>query len=778
MKLSKQFIKADDRICDFEHHVPAPYFRRTFDLGFSPENAKISICGLGFYELTVNGTPVTKGPLAPYICNPDHILPYDCYDITQYLKKGKNAIGVLLGNGFRNSFGGFVWDMDRDSCRGPVLLACYLEASGEGKTISFEADEHFLTHASPILFNDLRMGCRYDARKEILGWDLPEFDDHDWKRSKKAECPAGEARICGADPIVVTRSVAPVSIRFFEKTPIAFESTLKGAKPISTHIAKKAYLYDFGENSAGVTVLRMKGKRGQKIVIRHGEWLQDGFFSLNTVIFNEPERIEKYLEYAQKDVYICKGGEEEIFVPKFKYDGFRYALVEGLEPEQATKEALTMVVMNSDLKERAHFYSSNDRLNRLFAMTRQSDLSNFYYFPTDCPHREKNGWTGDAEVSAEHMLLNLTAEKSLTEWLIQIRHAQLPSGVLPGIIPTGGWGYEWGNGPAWDSVCVQLPYHIYRINGDRQMLLDNAPMIFRYLNYLRTRRNSEGLYAFGLGDWSDPYASENNGKITAPLRVTDSCMALEIAEKATVIFNILGLTHEAEYAKAITEDVRRAIRDHLIDYETMTAEGNCQTSQALFLYHNLFLSNEKEKAKKKLLQIIQRDQEVNTCGMIGLRYIYHALAQIGEADLACRMIVSPARSCYGAWLDYGATSMLESFPYPDGREVYSQNHHFFGDISNFMITELVGLIPNPTLTDVNSFVIAPHFAETAGDLSAWIRLPAGVLSCEWKREWKTVHGTIRVPPGANGRIREPDGWTLIGERELRAGEHKVRFELP
>ena len=136
--------------------------------------------------------------------------------------------------------------------------------------------------------------------------------------------------------------------------------------------------------------------------------------------------------------------------------------MEGLQENQVNENTLKFMVMHADLKERAGFHCSDDVLNKLFENSRRSDLSNFYYFPTDCPHREKNGWTGDAAVSAEHMLLNLTVEKSLKEWLDNIREAQNTEGALPGIVPTGGWGFDWGNGPAWDCVCVELPYYIYK----------------------------------------------------------------------------------------------------------------------------------------------------------------------------------------------------------------------------------------------------------------------------------------------------------------------------
>ena len=180
MQYSARFIKATRELCDFDRHVPAPYIRKAFSLDFEPEQAEITICGLGFYELYVNGRNVTKGPLAPYISNPDDVRCYDRYDLSGLLAKGVNALGIILGNGFRNAFGGFVWDFDKASCRGAPAVALCLEASAGERAFEMEADETFRTHPSPILFDDERMGCRYDARKEIPGWAEPDFDDGAW----------------------------------------------------------------------------------------------------------------------------------------------------------------------------------------------------------------------------------------------------------------------------------------------------------------------------------------------------------------------------------------------------------------------------------------------------------------------------------------------------------------------------------------------------------------------------------------------------------------------
>lgn len=776
MKFSSQFIKAGDNICDFAHHVPAPYFRKAFTLDFRPAEAEITICGLGFYELYINGRNITKGPLAPYISNTDHICYYDNYDIAELLEEGENVVGILLGNGFRNAFGGFVWNFETASHRGPVTVALCLEARDGERCFELEADESFRTHPSPVIFDDLRMGCRYDARLEIPGWCETGFDDSGWNPAMKEKTPKGKAKLCKADPIVCAEKLPPVEIKHYDRLPFCYESTASDAAPMESTYRDNVYVYDFGVNTAGITVLHINGKKGQKITIRHAEHLVGGRFSVNTTIFNRPECLAEYLEYGQTDVYICKGGEE-CFVPRFKYDGFRYAYVEGLEPEQATPEALTAWVMHSDLHSRAGFVCSDDTLNRLQVMSRRSDLANFYYFPTDCPHREKNGWTGDASVSAEHMLLNLTAEESLKEWLDNIRMAQVPNGALPGIVPTGDWGFAWGNGPMWDSVCVNLPYYVYRFSGDKSVIRDNLFLMMRYLCYAASRRDERGLVEFGLDDWMDPNKSKN-GRTASPLVFTDSAVIHEIAEKAAFLFGEIGCKAEKEYAMTLAAEFRTAVRQHLIDLQSMTVAGDCQTSQAMAIETGLFEPDELEAAGRRLVEIVHRDGDVNACGMIGLRYIYHALTRIGETDLAVRVITSRHPHCYGYWVEQGATSMWESFFEVDSSHVNSNNHHFLADVSSWMIQELGGIKPNPRAKDVSGFEVSPHFAESLSFVESYYDSSFGRLWARWERRDDGVQLAVEVPAGMKGRLVAESGWQLEdGSREMALPEGRQTFKL-
>ena len=760
MKFSGSFIKANNEICDFDNHVNAPYFRKEFKLDFAPDKAEITICGLGFYELYVNGKNITKGPLAPYISNCDDICYYDNYDIADMLNKGDNVLAVLLGNGFRNPYGGFMGDFEKAHFRGSVTFALSFEAESGDDKLFFEADTSFKTHPSPIVYDDIRMGYRYDARLEMSGWCDVDFDDSQWSYAIVEKTPKGTPRLCQADPIVVTDELTAENITHYDSLPYCRDLFDSELKPIEDSVKENVYVYDFGINSAGVTKLKINGKPGQIITLRHSDYLYKGEFSVNTIMCQRDSGMKDYLyrHFGQTDVFICKGGYEE-FVPKFKYDGFRYVYVEGLEVEQATKDAITYLVMNSDIKERGSFSCSDKVLNQIQECTRRSDLSNFYYFPTDCPHREKNGWTADAWLSAEHMMLNLTPEKSFAEWMHNIAAAQRIDGALPGIVPTGGWGFEWGNGPVWDSVCVQIPYAVYKYTGDSDIIKDNASLILRYLHYISANRDSKGLTGFGLGDWCDPYMFEKMQGPLAPLDVVATIASYDIARKAEFLLNEICMYEESGYARALAEGLRKSFRDELIDFNTMTVFGSCQTSQTLAIAMGLFDEDEKSAACEKLLEIIHNDGDKNRCGVYGIRYIFHVLADIGEADLAYKIITDKEIGSYGYWMANGATTLWEDFRDVDDPRAGSRNHHFFGDVSSWFIQRVAGLMPNPDCNDITYYRIAPSILSSLDYAEA----KYNEVYVKWERTEDTICLYIKAPEGSHGDIVVPDGYTTEGD---------------
>ena len=765
MKYSTNFISATENYSTYTDFVPVPYLRKSFELDFAAEKAEMLVCGLGFYEFWLNGEHLTRGCLAPYISNPNDLLYYDRYDLTDKLKKGKNVIAFALGNGMQNNLGGAVWDFQLARFRSAPKLALCFECSGDGKKLCFEADESFKVHASPTYFDDHRCGERYDARNELEGWNLPEFDDSEWNNAISVEAPSGECREGNHTLIKKIRELKPVSISkgHISHYPNPRENLPKVKLPEEEY-SNDGYIYDFGENISGIVRLKIKGRRGQKIVMTCGESLFDGGLDMLNIGEFQP------VGMTQCQVYICKGEGEEIWEPMFCYHGFRYCFVTGIDEDQATEDLLTYVVMHAELHPVGGFTCSNELVNKLQDATVRSDLANIFYFPTDCPHREKNGWTGDAHLSAEQFMINLDCEKTLREWLFSVRKAQDDKGALPGIVPTSGWGFEWGNGPAWDAVLTELPYRLWQYRGDKEVLFENATAIFRYVSYLSTQLDEKGLIHIGLGDW----LPVDNVK-PCPLEVTDTLVSMGICQKAADIFKACDMPLRAEFAQKLHDNLRESFRRHLVN-EDLVVYGDHQTTQAAAIYYGVFNEDEKEKAFSHLLDLIRKADGNMTVGIIGARTMFHVLSEFGYEELALNMIAKPDYPSFASWItEYDANSLFEIITHnpPNG---FSHNHHFFGDISAWFIKNLAGIVPNPDVTDANNILISPAFVGSLSYAEGWYTAPAGRIDVKWERKGGKIELDVNVPDGVNGKIRLRHGAKFSNgnsEIEIQSGKFTI-----
>lgn len=715
--MEKRFICASRTCCDFAHRVAAPYLRRAFDLKFTPEAADLKICGLGFYRLWINGREITKGNFAPYISNPDDRMYFDTYDLTPCLQPGENVLGVLLGNGFQNDFGGAVWDFDKAPWRSAPKLAIEFCATGSEETLSFHADGHFLTHPSPILFDEYRLGEIYDARRELPGWNLPGYDTAGWTPALPADAPKGALCECRAEPIRRYETLSPVSV-----TP-----------------CDGGFLYDFGRNTAGICRLHLTDAApGQTVVIKFCERLRDGKFDQSN-LYNQP--VEKYPFYFtdfSRVEYHARGGDE-LYEPSFAWFGYRYAFVLGVRPDQATAGLLSFPVLSSDLRRVGHFSCSDETVNRIFDMIVNSDRSNFYYFPTDCPHREKNGWTGDASLSAPQMSLLLDTTESYLEWLRCVVAAQRADGALPGIVPTSGWGFAWGNGPAWDSVLFNLPYTVWRLRGDTRAIAVTADAMLRYLAYIRTRRSADGTVAIGLGDWV-PVGKKSN-RYDTPLVLTDSIMVTDMANKAAVMLAVIGRKKDAAIAAALRDEMLASIRGVLLDKTAGRLANGTQTAQAMGLYYGIFLPEERRKAFGLLMTRIRENNGRFDCGFLGLHVLFHVLSEFGEGETAYRMITGKEFPSYRNLLDRGETAMVEAFQPEGGPECGSHNHHFLGDAVRWFFRSLAGL----EIVNCRRIRVSPLFVRELDSAEASYELPGGNAAVAWRRCGSRILLTVTHP---------------------------------
>ncbi|MCH5320601.1 MAG: family 78 glycoside hydrolase catalytic domain [Eubacterium sp.] len=703
MILSDKFISASQNFSTMNKRVPAPWFKKNIQIDGDVEKAEITVCGLGFYEFFLNGSRIAKGLLSPYISNPDDIVFYDNYDIAKLLLSGDNELKFLLGNGMQNAFGGFIWDFDKASFRSSPKLAFALEITYKnGEKVLIKADESVLTQSSKILSDDLRLGEIYDAAAE---------SGH-WSNAISVSSPKGEKRISTAKPILVRDEVKPIKI--WEEN--------------------KSYIYDFGINTSGVCRLKINGKRGQKITLTFGEILKGGKFSYENTTFDHSAD-----KYFQQDVYICKDGENE-WKPTFTYHAFRYVKVDGIEEHQATEDLLTFVVFNTDLGSKGAFECSDEQLNTLNKMSLNSTLSNFHHFPTDCPHREKNGWTADAALSSAHTLLYFEPVDNYKQWIRCICKAQREDGALPGIVPTSGWGFDWGNGPAWDSVIVELPYQIWQKRNDITAFEICKDNIIKYVKYLETRLDSNGLLAIGLGDWCAPH-----NPMKAPLILTDSIEAYDIASKSAEMFGKIGQTQNADFCAEFARKIRKSIRAKLFDEESCTFKGNCQTSQAMGIYYGIIEASETEQAMAVLLRQIEETNYHIDTGVLGGRVLFHVLAEHGEIDTALKIIKAPTPPSYSQWIDAGDTALCEGFEEYEG--LSSHNHHFWGNISAFFMEQICGINVRGEKID-----IAPHFPESISHAKASFDSVFGKVSVKWKRENEKIIFELTCPETSKCKI--------------------------
>ncbi|MCS6775324.1 MAG: glycoside hydrolase family 78 protein [Chloroherpetonaceae bacterium] len=704
---------------------PAPLFRRTFPVRARPARARVYLCGLGYYELYINGRKVGDQVLDPGYTRYDRRVLYVTHDVTRLLQTGNNAIGVLLGNGFYNVHQQNAWDFDRAPWRASPRLRLLLTITDEnGTTQTLISDTAWKTDDSPITYNGIYGGETYDARREQTGWNTPEFNDASWDNARIVEAPAGILSAQNHPPIRVAQTLRPV--RLTEPRPGVF-------------------VFDIGQNLAGWARITAQGPAGTTITLRYGERLKpDGTLDQESigayVDQNKPDR------RFQTDVFILKGHGHETFEPRFVYHGFQYVEVTGF-PGRPTLDTLSARFVHSDIPQIGQFSCSNPLLNKIWQAGKWAFLSNLQGIPTDCPHREKNGWTGDAHLAAEQALLHFAPMPVYVKWIQDLVDEQRPSGELPGIVPTGGWGYHWGNGPAWDSALLLIPYYLYLYAGDPAPLTRHYSALKRYVDYLTTRAEG-GIVSIGLGDWA-PYETET------PVAVTSTAYYYVDARIVAQAARLLGNTEDAQRYEQLAENIKKAFNERFYNNQTGLYANGSQTALACALYQGLTTPENRVVVLRHLIDAIQkRNYHIDT-GILGARYLLHALRDHGHAEIAYRIAAQKDLPSWGYWIEQGATTLWEQW-----RGTDSRNHIMFGDILAWFTQTLAGIRPDPAAPGFARFLIKPHILGDLTAASATCDSVRGRILSDWKLQNGDFVLNVQVPPNTTAIVHVPLGEAL------------------
>lgn len=698
----------------FPGGFPAPMFRKSFTVDKKPIKARAYISGLGYYELQLNGEKVGDTVLDPAVSVYDKTVHYQTYDLTDQLQMGENAVGVLLGDGWYNCFTAEVWNFAQAPWRDDVKLLLQIHLDFEDGTQQVIAtDPTWRVAMSPITFNGLRNGEYYDARLEQPGWSSPGFDDSNWQQALLARAPGGVLKSQQMVPIRRTGSIEPVSCQ---------------------EVKPGVWVYDLGQNISGWAKIRLQGEAGTTVTLKYAEKLKaDGDI--------DPSNIDIFVKKGefQTDRYTLKGEGTEIWEPSFTYHGFRYVQVTGF-PGTLTLDNLTGEVVHTDFATRGEFSCSNELFNTIQRCARWSTLTNYHGIPTDCPHREKNGWTGDAQLSAEQTLLNFNPMTAYTKWLADFIDVQRPSGQLPGFVPTGGWGFNWGSGPAWDSALILIPWYQYVYCGDLNILRQMYPSMIKYMAFL-TSMAIDGIVDFGLGDWCPPEGNEN---LKTPVALTSTAYYYVDTVLLSKIASLLGDCERAEAYKKQAVQIRAAFRARFIDNDAKAVGPNTQTALACALYQGLALPEETGWILERLVAEIEKCSWHLDFGILGAKYVLHSLTEYDRADVAYAIASQETYPSWGYWIQQGATTLWE-----DWQGESSRNHHMFSDISAWFYKGLAGINPDPEEPGFKHIIIRPN---PVGDLKwvrCWHESLYGKIVCNWERTDDQFTLKLEIP--ANNR---------------------------
>jgi alpha-L-rhamnosidase len=500
----------------------APFLRREFDLDAAPRDAKVLICGIGYYELHLNGGKVGDHVLDPGVTQFDKRVRYVVYDVSKLLKKGRNVLGVVLGNGWYNSHTPEVWHFDKAAWRDYPKMRLQLEIAG--KPVLF-SDEAWKASSGPILFDGLRNGETYDARLELDGWLSPGYDDSAWKSCERVNPPGG---------VLQEQTMPPCKV-------------MESFQPVGSWRIDNSTVFDFGKGLSGWCKIRVKGEAGSLLQIVYGERLSLPDGGVDQAKISPHVLVEKW--HFQTDRYTLKGGGEESWEPRFTYHGFQYAQIfaDG-EAEILSCEAR---FVHTAFETVGEFSCSDETLNRLHDCARLSYKGNFVGIPTDCPHREKNGWTGDAQLAVETGLHNFAPPAPTTNGWTPSRTSSGLAASFPDS-PQRGWGFNWGSGPAWDSAFHIIAWNVHLFDGNDYAIKTHYEALKRYVDYCESMAD-DNIVSFGLGDWAHV-----DRKRIVDVSLTSTGYYFTVAKLMIEFAKIAGRADDVAYYEKLSRDIKNS----------------------------------------------------------------------------------------------------------------------------------------------------------------------------------------------------------------------------
>ena len=697
---------------------PALYYRKRFDVIGDVRKARTYISGLGYYELYINNKKVGDHVLAPNqtnydirqtnsfengrIANMSTRVLYETHDITDYLHEGENVASVILGNGWyyqneRSEYLPLYYDTPR------FIAQIEIEKTNNKNQIII-SDESWKKGSGPIIDNNLFHGEIYDARKEVNSWGLKNFDDHEYENAKIVRPPDGKLQAQISPPDRVLGTIKPISI---------------------SNPKKDLYRYDFGTMFSGWVKIKIKGKSGESIKLN--------FFEDNGN------------SYEQSDTYILKGEGVEEWEPRFTWHAFRYVEITS-EGTELTLDNIEGKIVHTDVKTAGVFSSSNNLFNRILNDYNKTQLDNMHgCVPTDCPHRERRGYTGDGQIAAQAAIYNLDMKNFYTKWIGDISDAQNKiTGYVPNTTPFHGG----GGGTAWGSAYIIIPWYMYLYYNDIKILEENYNGMKKYIEYLDGRRDKDGLIyidevdPWDLGEWVPPTET-----IISPSYVSSAYYFYDL-KLMSKISKVLKNNTDYNYYKIKSDNTKNAFNVRYYDNEKNNYSIGKQGANVFALAFGLV----PEQLEEAVLNSLVNNVEIANfghfdTGMMGTPYLLEVLTKYDRTDLAYTLMNQRDFPSYGYNIDRGATSLWETWT---GNE--SHSHPMFGSVTAWFYQGLGGIYPDENNPGFKHIKIKPNIVQGLDFVSTAYNSIYGNIVSSWKYENETMKLLVEIPPNTTASV--------------------------
>ena len=701
----------------------APYLRKAFVLPKKVKKARIYVTGLGLYTLYLNGEKVGNGVLEQAVSQYHKRYFYSVYDVTDALQK-ENAIGVILGRGYYAILpNGRDWQVDNWAhapWRDERKLRLQLRLEYEDGEEIIGTDESWKYAESPILFDEPHYGEVYDARKEIAGWNVSNFDDSTWKNAVLRNAPQGKAEPTTIPAIKVAESITPIE---------------------KNCVGENRFVFDMGKVTSGWCALQVQGKRGGEVKIRYSE-RAFAVGNLDRAWRLEDSLFDGVLREGQTDYYILKGEGVESFEPRFTYKGFRF--VEVTLPSETTLLSVEGKAVHTAVESVGKFVCSNEKINRIHELCRQSLLNNYHGYPSDTPVYEKLGYLADGFITQDAAAYNFDVASFYEKWAVDIRLQVKENGYVEQTAPM--WDEEKENAPEWSLAMIFCPWQHYLFYGDCKILRDNYVAMQKVFAYqLSLEKNGEFSSMWG----------DHGGDLR---RLSPSAHMYAAACVLAEISALIQDGKRGEYlqtAGKIKQNFERIFFDEKAGYYREEEGVFHLNAQILPLAFGI-TPTERKAALWAIIQEKAKELQSLDCGILSLKYLFPMLAERGYIDLALRMILDEKYHSYGYLLSLGATTLWEFW----NENSRSYDHHMYAAVDEFFYGELSGIRREGVGFATLRF--KPYLTQEITWCEGEIETPRGKARSAWKNGERAFVWEITVPANTTAAVYIP----LQGENEV------------